>query len=89
MIMTSRDQNADRFEKWVRNEVLKSDLSAAEDNGKCTLEVKCPYCKPGKVRMEINLRCLTVAAECSEFGYEGKCITPSVRMPLNVFKKVV
>ena len=85
--MTIRDRNAEKFEQWVRQEVLKRDLSEASENGKCTFEITCPCCKIGKVRMQVNLKQLTVIAACAEFGLEGQCETHQVSMPLNVFQK--
>ncbi len=76
--MASRDHNAEHFEQWIVDTIADQGLIESQD--KHEIEVPCPCCKTGLVRLEINGKLSQVMAKCSNHD-EGKCGSHKVIMP--------
>ncbi|MFC1810518.1 hypothetical protein ACFLZH_03380 [Patescibacteria group bacterium] len=84
--MASRDKYAVKFEEFIFSTIKEQELDP-QDNDTHNIEVGCPCCKTGQVRMEISTRHSTVMAQCTNHGSEGKCGSQKVFMPYNVIPK--
>lgn len=84
--MASRDKYAVKFEKFIIKTIKDQKLDA-QSNGRHNLEVDCPCCQAGQVRMEISTKFSTVMAQCTNHAPEGKCGSHRVFMPYNVTPK--
>lgn len=78
--MATRDRNADHFEQWIVDTIDEKGLTASQD--KHDIEVPCPCCEVGVVRLQVNGKFKQVMAQCSNHE-DGRCGSHKVIMPYN------